>query len=152
MGKNIKAKKYKDKYIYTHITPNEFEITNPNVSLPVIDENNNVVYASNNNRSNKAKIVKTNNHRYAAIQPPKNKFIKLEEFLESFSHAELTEYFSGTNLDQGMKNDLLTLCKLIKDTKKINSHIAMYTFYFNKIYALKFQFNNVIRIIKSKII
>ena len=57
MRKNIKAKKYKDKYIFTHITPNEFEINNPNVSLTVIDENNNIVYASNNNSSNKAKII-----------------------------------------------------------------------------------------------
>ena len=115
----MRLKKYEDKYIFTHNTPNEFEINNFNVSLTIIDESN-IVYPSNNcsNSSNKAKIVKTNNHRYAAIKPPKNKLIKLEEFLKSFSHAELIEYLSATNLDQGMKNDLLTLFKLINDTRK----------------------------------
>ena len=76
----MRLKIYEDKYIFTHNTPNEFEINNPNVSLTVTDENNIVYPSSNscNNSSNKAKIVKINNHRYAAIKPPKNTFIQLD--------------------------------------------------------------------------
>ena len=104
-----KLKKYEDRYIFIHNTPENFEIDNPNISLTIVDENNDILYASNNNVSNKAKIVKINDYRYAAIKPSKNKFIKLEELLESVSYTELIEYLSATNLDQEMKNGLLTL-------------------------------------------
>ena len=46
----------------------------------------------NNNSTNKAQTVKINNYRYAAIKLPKNKFIKLNELLKSFSHLELREH------------------------------------------------------------
>ena len=88
-----KLKQYEKKYIFTHITPNEFEINNPNMSLTVFDENNKMLYSPNNNSANKAKIVKINNCRYAAIKPLKDKFIKLNELLKSFSQLELREYF-----------------------------------------------------------
>ena len=39
-----KLKQYEDKYIFTHITPNDFEINNPNMSLTVFDENNKMLY------------------------------------------------------------------------------------------------------------
>ena len=60
--------------------------------MTVFDENNNITYLSKNNSTNKAHIVKLNNHKYAAIKPLKNKFIKLTKILESFSHLELREY------------------------------------------------------------
>ena len=88
-----KLKQYEDKYIFTHITPNDFEINNLNISLTVFDENNKMLYPPNNNSANKAKIVKINNCRYSAIKPLKDKFIKLNELLKSFSHLELREYF-----------------------------------------------------------
>ena len=88
-----KLKQYEKKYIFTHITPNDFEINNPNMSLTVFDENNKMLYSPNNNSANKAKIVKINNCRYAAIKPLKDKFIKLNELLKSFSKLELREYF-----------------------------------------------------------
>ena len=47
---------------------------------------------SNNNISNKAQIVKINNYRYAAMKPFKNKFVKLDELLDSFPHLDLREY------------------------------------------------------------
>ena len=87
-----KLNPFENKYNFTHITPNEFEINNPNISLTVFDENNNIIYMPNNNSINKAQIVKINNNRYAAVEPLKNKFIKLDELLESFSHLELREH------------------------------------------------------------
>ena len=38
-------------------------------------------------------MAKINNYRYAAIKPLKNKFVKLNKLLKSFSHLELREYF-----------------------------------------------------------
>ena len=86
-----KLKPFENKYV-THITLNEFEINNPDISLTVFDENNNIIYMPNNNSTNKAQTVKINNYRYAAIKLPKNKFIKLNELLKSFSHLELREH------------------------------------------------------------
>ena len=62
-----KLKLFEDKFNFNHIKPNEFEINNPNVSLTVFDENNNIVYTSNSNSTNKAQIVKLKDDRYAAI-------------------------------------------------------------------------------------
>ena len=83
---------FENKYNSNHITLNEFEINNPNISLTVFDENNNIVYTSSNNSTNKAQIVKLKDNRYAAVKPLKNKFIKLNKILESFSHLELSEH------------------------------------------------------------
>ena len=41
-----KLKPFESKYNFNDITPNEFEINNPNISLTVFDENNNIIYAS----------------------------------------------------------------------------------------------------------
>ena len=87
-----KLKLFEDKFNFNHIKPNEFEINNPNILLTVFDENNNIVYTSNSNSTNKAQIVKLKDDRYAAIKPLKNKFIKLNKILESFSHTELREH------------------------------------------------------------
>ena len=87
-----KLKPFENKYSFTHITPTEFKINNPNILLTIFDENNNIIYTPNNNSTNKAQMVKLNNYRYAAVKPQKNKFIKLNEILKSFSHLELREH------------------------------------------------------------
>ena len=37
---------FENKYNFNYNTPKEFEINNPNVSLTIFDENNNVSYTS----------------------------------------------------------------------------------------------------------
>ena len=87
-----KLKPFENKYSFTHITPNEFQINNPNISLTAFDENNDITYLPKNSSTYKAQIVKINNNRYTAVKSLKNKFIKLDTLLESFSHLELKEY------------------------------------------------------------
>ena len=87
-----KLKPFESKYNFNDITPNEFEKNNPNISLTVFDEKSKIIHKPNNNSIHKAQIVKINNDRYAAIKPFKNKFVKLDELLESFPHIELREY------------------------------------------------------------
>ena len=89
-----KLKPFENKYNFTHSTPNEFEISYSNISLTVFDENDNIVYMTKNNSNNKAQIVKIDNNRNAAIKPFKNKFVKLDELLKSFSHLVLKESMS----------------------------------------------------------
>ena len=80
------------KYNISHNTPNEFEINNPSISLTIFNENNEIIHQTNNNANTKAKIIKINNHRYAAIKPLQNKSIKLNKFIQSHSHHELRDY------------------------------------------------------------
>ena len=87
-----KLKRYEDEYIFTHNTPNESEINNPNISLCVVDKSNETLYAPNNISNNKAKIVKTYEYRYAAMKPPRTRSIKLDKFLRNYSHKELTNH------------------------------------------------------------
>ena len=87
-----KLKPFENKYSFTHITPNEFQINNPNISLTAFDENNDITYLPKNSSTYKAQIVKINNTRYTAVKSLKNKFIKLDTLLESFSHLELKEH------------------------------------------------------------
>ena len=86
-----KLKAFENKYNFNDVTPNEFEINNPNLSLKVFDENSNVTYLSKNNSANKAHIIKWNKHRYAATKPLKNRIIKLKEIIDYFSDIELRE-------------------------------------------------------------
>ena len=60
--------------------------------MTVFDEKNKIIYKPNNISVNKARIVKIDDDRYATIKPLKDKFIKLNELLNSFSHLELGEY------------------------------------------------------------
>ena len=87
-----KIKPFENKYKFSYNTPNDFEKDNPIISLRVYDENNEIIYTSNNNNIIKANIVKINNHRYAAKKPIKNKAIKLNEFIQSHSHHELRDH------------------------------------------------------------
>ena len=81
-----KLKPFENKYNFIHITSNEFETNNSNISLTIFDENNKRLFSSRNNSANKAQIVKLKKDRYAAIKALKNKFIKLDKLLPSFSH------------------------------------------------------------------
>ena len=71
-------------YDFRDITPQKFEVNNPNISLTVIDDEKNILYISHNISSIRAKIVKLKNNRYATIKPVKNKYIKLKEILRLF--------------------------------------------------------------------
>ena len=77
-----KLKPYENRYVFTHNTPHEFEVDNPNISLTVYNENDELIYHSINNNKNKAKIVKINNHRYHAIKPLQKKYTKLNKSLK----------------------------------------------------------------------
>ena len=82
---------FENNYNFSHNTPKEFEIDNPNVSLTVFNEDKKIIYSPNNFTPNKASIVRTNDNRYAAIKPLKDNFIKLKELLQSFAHSELRD-------------------------------------------------------------
>ena len=87
-----KLKPFENKYDFKNITTNEFETNNPNISLTTFGENNKILYSPKNNSTNKVQIVKLKNDRYSVIKQLKNKFIKLNKLLESFSHIELREH------------------------------------------------------------
>ena len=87
-----KVKPYENRYDFAHNTPHEFEVDNPNISLPVYDENDEIIYHPINNSKNKAKIIKSNNHRYHAIKPLQNKYIKLNKLLKTYSQEELSSH------------------------------------------------------------
>lgn len=84
---------YINKYNFTTTLPKDFERNNPNVSLTIYDEKNNILYSPRNNSNNKAYIIKMNNHRYSAIKPKKSKSIKLKKLLSSFTYEELSIIF-----------------------------------------------------------
>ena len=98
----LKLKLYENRYVFTHKTPHEFEVDNPNISLTVYNENHELIYHSINNNKNKAKIVKINNHRYHAIKQLQNKYIKLNKLLKTYSQEELS-----SPLLQILKNKIL---------------------------------------------
>ena len=84
---------YINKYNFTNTLPKDFERNNPNISLTIYDEKNDILYSPRNNSNNKAYIIKMNNHRYSAIKPKKPKSIKLKELLSSFTYEELSIIF-----------------------------------------------------------
>ena len=87
-----KLKPYENEHNFIHITLTEFEINNSNISLTIFDENNKKTYTTKNDITNKSSIIQLKNNRYAALKPFKNKFMRLEKMLKSFSHKELKEY------------------------------------------------------------
>ena len=88
----LKLKPFENKYNFINIAPDEFEKNNCNTLLTVFDENDKKIYSPKNNSTNKAQIIKLKNNAYAAIKPLKNKFIKLDNLLASFSHIELRKH------------------------------------------------------------
>ena len=87
-----KVNKYLNNYKFTSNNYDTFEKDNPFISLSVYDEYGKLLHNSINNTSNKAYIVKINNHRYHALKPDKDKYKQLEEILKQFTHKELTNY------------------------------------------------------------
>ena len=88
-------KLYENQYNFIHITPAEFKINNPNISLNIFNENQEQIYTSSNNTPYEVNITELKKNRYAAMKPPKNKYTQLNEILKSFSHTELKEYISN---------------------------------------------------------
>ena len=80
---------YINNYNFTDTSAKGFEVNNQHVSIEILDEDGNIIYLPSNTSKNKAVIVKLNDYRYATIKPTKNKYIKLKEILQSFSHKEL---------------------------------------------------------------
>ena len=80
---------YINNYNFTDTSAKGFEVNNQHVSIEILDEDENIIYLPSNTSKNKAVIVKLNDYRYATIKPTKNKYIKLKEILQSFSHKEL---------------------------------------------------------------
>ena len=80
---------YINNYNFTDTSAKLFEVNNQHVSIEILDEDENIIYLPSNTSKNKAVIVKLNDYRYATIKPTKNKYIKLKEILQSFSHKEL---------------------------------------------------------------
>ena len=85
-------KKYLSKYENAVNSYEAFEYCNPSITLTVYNENKEIIDTPKNNTNNKAHIVKTNNHRYNALKPDKDKYNKLDNILKLFTHKELTDY------------------------------------------------------------
>ena len=85
-------KPHENCYNFIHITPAEFEINIPNISLKIFNENQEQIYTSSNNTPYQANIVQLKNNRYTAMKPSKNEYTQLNEILKSFSQIELKEY------------------------------------------------------------
>ena len=86
-----KLRSYIKNYSFTDTSAKGFEVNNQHVSLEILDEDGNLIYSPSNMCKFKAVIVKINNCRYAAIKPIKNKYIKLREILQCFSHKKISD-------------------------------------------------------------
>ena len=51
-----KLKPFENEYNFNSTTPDDFEMNNPNISLTVFDENDNITYLPKHNGINKAQI------------------------------------------------------------------------------------------------
>ena len=83
--------KYLTIYNFKWNNYSEFENNNPNTSLTVCNELNEIIYEPKNKSNNRANIIKTNN-RYHALNPSIDKFMQLKQFSKQFTYKELTEY------------------------------------------------------------
>ena len=77
--------------LHYHHIPDIFEKNNPHTSLVILDENNKLIYSSNNDSINKEYIVKINEDRCAAIKPSSNNRIKIKQLIKKLSQAEFKE-------------------------------------------------------------
>ena len=84
---------FEDRYNFTDNTPEKFEINNPNVSLTVYDEWDKKIYHSiTNDTEYKASIAKINNYGYAVVKPLRSRYIKLNNYIQSYSsHKQLSK-------------------------------------------------------------
>ena len=83
--------KYINNYNFKSNNPSDFEKNNPNISLTVYNENDEIIYNPKNKSNNKSHIIIVNN-RCHALKPDKDKFIKLKQLLKQFTHKALIEY------------------------------------------------------------
>ena len=60
--------------------------------MTIFDEDNKKIYHIKNDSANKPHIAQLKNNRYAALKPLRNKFMRLEKMLKSFSQKELKKY------------------------------------------------------------
>ena len=97
-----KLRAYTNEYDFTDTTANVFEMNNPHVSLEIIDEDRNIVYSPSNTNNNEAVIIKLKNNRYATLKPIKNKYIKLKEILQSFTHKEISDFIKKKIITDGI--------------------------------------------------
>ena len=97
-----KLRAYTNEYDFTDTTANGFEMNNPHVSLEIIDEDRNIVYSPSNTNNSEAVIIKLKNNRYAALKPIKNKYIKLKEILQSFTHKEISDFIKKKIITDGI--------------------------------------------------
>ena len=97
-----KLRTYTSNYDFTDTTANRFEMNNPHVSLEIMDEDRTIVYSPSNTTDNKAVLIKLKTKRYAALQPIKNKYIKLKEILQSFSHKEISDIIKKKIITDGI--------------------------------------------------
>ena len=95
-----KLEPYVNRYIFSDTNPEEFGKNNPNISLTVYNNNDEITYTPNNNSTNKARIAKINDNRYAAIKPPIPDTIKLEKILSSCTHTELSKLLNKIILNK----------------------------------------------------
>ena len=86
-----KLRSYINNYSFTDTSAKGFGLNNQHVSLEILDEDGNIIYSPSNTCKIKAVTVKINDYRYAAIKPIKNKYIKLRERLQRFSHKEISD-------------------------------------------------------------
>ena len=86
-----KLKQFENNYNFSHSIPRELEIDYPNISLTVFNEDEDIIYSSNNFNLNKVNIVKMNDNECAAITPLKDHFIRSKELLQTFSQSELKD-------------------------------------------------------------
>ena len=83
--------KYINNYNFKSNNYNDFEINNPNISLTVYNDLNEIIYNPKNKSNNKAYIIKINN-KYHALKPDIDKFVQLKQLLKQFTHKELREF------------------------------------------------------------
>ena len=89
--KTSKVGRYANNCNFANTHPTDFERNNPNISLTILDENNKLIYRSNNDGFKKAYTVKINEYRYAAIKPTSDNLIKRKQLIKKMSHTELEQ-------------------------------------------------------------
>ena len=70
----------------------DFERDNPNICLTVFDENENVIYNSNNKSLITANILKTNFNRYKALQPNKYKNTLFRVLIKQVNQKDIYDF------------------------------------------------------------
>ena len=78
-----KLKRQESLYDFNEITPENFEINNPNISLNIFNDGGKQLYTSNNNGIYSINIVQMGN-RYASIKPLKTSIYSEKKYCNYF--------------------------------------------------------------------